>query len=230
LLPPAAAWAEADPAARPGYCGPGDPAAVTLVIDYQDLGRPTDVFCVSNLDATASAADVLRAAGVAVTGTTQSGPEFICRLAGLPAPDQPIGIPGNPDYVETCAVTPPAAAYWSYWQAAPGGDWAYSLRGSAASRVHLGGFEGFSFAHNAAQPKDAQPRTAPVASANSAATADPAATSPATAATAGPGPAADGRTGLSAGTAAAVAAVLVLGLGAAAVAARRGRRPTGDGR
>ncbi|MDR1449400.1 MAG: hypothetical protein LBI84_04245 [Propionibacteriaceae bacterium] len=234
----AAAWAEDGPVSRDGVCTVADKNAVSLVIDYQDLGREPEAYCVSNLDADVSGADLLRIAGVEVTGTAQ-GNGFICRLNGLPAPDQAIGTAADPGYVETCATTPPPTAYWSYWQAEPGGDWEYSLRGAGTSRVNLGGFEGFSFSHDAADPGVTAPRTAPTAAALGScsidatscgpdgATASPAAAgaiSPAAeaspaAATAGPA--------VSPGALAAIAAIVVLGLLAAGLAARRARSRPG---
>lgn len=69
--------------------------------------------------------ELLHEAGFTTEGTQHDGPAFICRL-GLgsgtqyPTTDQ-----------ESCVLTPPATAYWSYWIASPGQTkWTYSQYGA----------------------------------------------------------------------------------------------------
>jgi hypothetical protein len=234
LTPAAPALADPEPAGRVGRCTAADENAVTIVVDYQDLGRGADIYCASNLTPTTTGAEALRLVGVEVTGTSQAGAEFMCRLNGLPAPDQLVGTTSDPSYVETCVTTPPQSAYWTYWQAQPGGDWTYSLRGYGISRVNLGGFEGYSFSHNVDATDGARPGVAPappadevlctVGDASTAPTCGP--SGPAAPGSPSPGPAA-GRfpwSSPSTTTLITLGAVLLVILAAAAVAARRGRK------
>ena len=135
------------PESRSGYCTTADTDAVTVVIDFGDLGGGVRVYCATGLKSGATGMDALHAAGVSVTGTQQSGSGVVCRLNGKPSADQTISLPGNPDYQEKCVDTPPAGAYWSYWSATAGGSWTYNSRGVLQNRVKLGGYEGWSFAH-----------------------------------------------------------------------------------
>ncbi|MFC8345116.1 prenyltransferase/squalene oxidase repeat-containing protein [Streptomyces sp. NPDC057280] len=72
--------------------------------------------------------DLLHDPGFTTTGTEHDGPGFICRIGygsfnsgtQYPTPDK-----------ESCVLTPPATAYWSYWTASPGQDeWTYSQYGA----------------------------------------------------------------------------------------------------
>ena len=135
------------PASRSGYCTTADTNAVTVVIDFGDLGGGTHVFCATGLKSGATGMDALRAAGISVTGTQQNGSGIVCRLQGKPTASQTIGLPGDPGYQEKCVDTPPSGAYWSYWSASAGGSWSYNSRGLLANRVKLGGYEGWSFSH-----------------------------------------------------------------------------------
>ena len=244
VVPPARAD-DTGPVGRAGPCWPADQDAVTIVIEYGDLGRPTEQFCASGLTEGTTGAEALRLVGVDVTGSQEAGPAFICRLNGLPGPDQAIGLAANPGYVETCVHNPPAQAYWTYWQAAPGGAWTYALRGYATSPVQLGGFEGYSFAHNqtttdaveptvppirpsargglehpegsaATRPADSAGSAADVSAEASAPTADPSPTAPASAAS-------SPSRGLSTATFLGLAAVVLLGLAGLLISRRRSR-------
>ena len=89
----------------------------------------------------------LHEAGFNTDGTVHDGPGFVCRIDDKP---------GNPP--EDCnADTPPASAYWSYWQATNGGSWVYSSQGAATKHVHVGGFEGWSFGNGSAKPTSSNP-------------------------------------------------------------------------
>jgi hypothetical protein len=199
------------PVGRSGPCTPADQNAVTIVVQYGDLGRPTDQYCAAQLARGTTGAEALRLVGVEVTGSQPAGPAFICRLNGLPAPGQVIGLAGDPGYVETCVHNPPAQAYWTYWQAAPGGSWTYATQGYRTSPVQLGGFEGYSFAHDQTTTDAVQPTIPPVRPVSATA----AAASPA------PAPASD-TTGPPLGTVLGLTAlVLLVGAGLVIVVRRR---------
>jgi hypothetical protein len=152
----------AEPGGRTGPCWPRDQNAVTIVVQYGDLGPATEQYCAHDLAPGTTGAEALRLVGVAVTGTSGVGAGFICRVNGWPAPDQVIGLPDQTGYVETCVQTPPAQAYWTYWQAPAGGDWSYASQGYLTSQVQLGGFEAYSFLHAPASADSAQPTIPPI--------------------------------------------------------------------
>ncbi|MFF9352014.1 prenyltransferase/squalene oxidase repeat-containing protein [Streptomyces sp. NPDC014734] len=69
--------------------------------------------------------ELLHEAGFTTEGTQHDGPAFICR----------IGLGSGTRYPtadnESCVLTPPATAYWSYWIASPGQNtWTYSQYGA----------------------------------------------------------------------------------------------------
>ena len=130
-----------------GYCTDSDQNSVTVVIDFSDLGPDPTIGCAYDLPAHATGMDALVALGIPVTEVTRT-PQFICRIDEVPSADQVVPIPGNDGYKETCVNTPPTSAYWTYWSASKGGEWTYSLTGYTLHEVVIGGYEGYSFAHN----------------------------------------------------------------------------------
>jgi len=159
---------------KPGYDGicTGDDAltGVTVVIDFQGLdgndGRPapTIVRCSPNPEPGTDRTGIqaLQDAGIEVEGVGQWGLGFVCRLANRPASDEPIPVDGDPGYTEQCQLTPPAAAYWSYWHASgTGHTWTYSNFGALNRTVVPGGFEGWSFSLDAGPTSNPVPRVDP---------------------------------------------------------------------
>ncbi|SEF18750.1 prenyltransferase/squalene oxidase repeat-containing protein [Jiangella alba] len=157
---PVTATAQQQPAGHAGYCTDG--LGVTVVVDFQDLGAfgghdgELVVRCappaVPGQPFEGTGLDALKGAGIQVAGTDRWGEAFICRLQGRPAADEPIAIPGDPAYLEPCRDTPPAAAYWSYWHQGGGAEWdgwTYSSGGVTYRNAVPGGFEGWSFSHDA---------------------------------------------------------------------------------
>ena len=163
------AVAAANPAANPhhkpmqsrsGACTAADSNAVTVVIDYQDLGGGTHQYCASGLRAGATGLDALQAVA-SVQGTTSNGQSVACRINSRPGASQVLTLPGDVAYTESCVNMPPAAAYWSYWWADAGGSWTYSTQGLAARKVKFGSYEGWSFALGAGFGHAPQPRVTP---------------------------------------------------------------------
>ncbi len=138
---------EPRPTGTSGYCRDGN--GVTVVVDYQQLGRATQIRCAHGDQPTGLAA--LENAGFVVTGTKRWGKAFVCRINGLPTPAR-----------EPCVNTPPASAYWSYWHAPNGGHWVYSQQGATNRKPPLGSFEGWSFSLNHGPNDNPPPRVAPV--------------------------------------------------------------------
>ena len=144
------------------YAGPcTDDLGVTVVVDFQQLGGSTVVRCAPGSNGQpfqGSGLDAFRAAGLDIAGTNRFGSSVVCRVNGRPAADEPLPIPGDDDYTEQCVDMPPAAAFWSYWQADNGGSWVVSQLGVSNSTARAGGFEALSFSLNST---NAPPRTAP---------------------------------------------------------------------
>lgn len=69
--------------------------------------------------------ELLHEAGFTTEGTEHDGPAFICRIGAGSGTQYPTRDK------ESCVLTPPATAYWSYWIAAPGQNkWTYSQYGA----------------------------------------------------------------------------------------------------
>lgn len=119
---------------------------VTVVVNFGSLGGGTQVSCYTGATSSTTGLTALHEAGFNTNGTAHDGEGFVCRIDGKP---------GNPP--EACNLTPPASAYWSYWQATNGGSWVYSSQGAATKHVHVGGFEGWSFGNGSAKPTSSNP-------------------------------------------------------------------------
>jgi hypothetical protein len=111
-----------------------------VVVDFAHWGGPLLRACGST---PSTGYALLNQGGWVTTGTEHDGPGFICRIgyAGYhdgtqyPTPDQ-----------QPCADTPPANAYWAFWQAGPGQDsWNYSQVGAMSYRPAPGSVELWSF-------------------------------------------------------------------------------------
>ncbi|MEU9406779.1 prenyltransferase/squalene oxidase repeat-containing protein [Streptomyces sp. NPDC048281] len=116
--------------------GVGDCTATkgaVVAVDFGAFGGTVERGC----DTTPTTGyDLLHDAGFTTTGTQHDGPAFICRIGygsfnsgtQYPTPDK-----------ESCVLTPPATAYWSYWTASPGqDDWSYSQYGAMDRKVKDG--------------------------------------------------------------------------------------------
>jgi hypothetical protein len=110
---------------------PGTGSGVTVVVDFSALGGGVEIACAPGDPASGLAA--LQGAGFGWTGTTRF-PSFVCRIDGLPTPDQ-----------DRCVNTPPATAYWAYWYAERGGAWNYSSSGGASHDPEPGDVDGWAF-------------------------------------------------------------------------------------
>jgi hypothetical protein len=104
-------------------------SGVILAVDFGPWGGPLLRSCGS----TPTTGYVqLNQGGWHTTGTEHDGPGFICRIAysgyrhdaQYPTPAQ-----------QSCVATPPASAYWTFWQAGPGQtSWTYSQHGAVSYR------------------------------------------------------------------------------------------------
>lgn len=133
-LAAALAWtgAPADARARPvSDCTATSDA--TVVVDFGPFGGPLLRACGST---PTTGFTLLNQGGWRTSGTAHDGPAFVCRIgyAGFhhgtqyPTPAQ-----------QACINTPPANAYWTYWQAGPGqSTWRYSQQGAPTTRPRPG--------------------------------------------------------------------------------------------
>ena len=96
-----------------------------VAVDFGHWGGPIVRSCGST---PATGYALLNQGGWHTTGTQHDGPGFVCRIGydryrdgtQYPTPSQ-----------EPCLLTPPAGAYWTFWQASPGQDtWTYSQSGA----------------------------------------------------------------------------------------------------
>ncbi|UJW34010.1 hypothetical protein L3Q67_09705 [Saccharothrix sp. AJ9571] len=131
----------------PGYCQ--DANGVTVVVDFHELGGEPIVRCAPGEQA--SGLSALQNAGFELTGSQRWGLATLCRIEGKPGPE-----------AEGCADYPPVTAYWSYWQAPEGGNWAFAQSGVQDSKPPAGSFEGWSFAKDKSADATPAPRLAPV--------------------------------------------------------------------
>jgi len=184
----AAAGTPASAAARPvGDCT--TTSGVVVVVDFGHWGGPLLRSC--GTTPTTSYA-LLNQGGWQTAGTEHDGPGFICRIgyAGYhggtlyPTPAQ-----------QSCVLTPPASAYWSFWYASRGQHaWSYSQAGAMSYDPRPGSVELWSFGSTSAggTAGSAVPAFSPGsvralnASPASAATTSPASTRAAVAATSPP--------------------------------------------
>lgn len=100
-------------------------SGVILAVDFSHWGGPLLRSCGTT---PTSGYTLLNQGGWATTGTGHDGPAFICRIGYS-------GYQGGTQYPtpkqDSCVLTPPASAYWSYWHADPGqNSWSYSQLGA----------------------------------------------------------------------------------------------------
>lgn len=127
-----AAAAYAGVPAAPASATPcGSAEGVTVVVDFHELGGGVQSACVRD-GGDRFAGDLFPAAGFPLA-YVQRQPDFVCRVKGLPTPEQ-----------DACVSTPPATAYWSLWWS-DGRGWKYSTSNAGGLRVPDGGYVAFSW-------------------------------------------------------------------------------------
>ncbi|MDT0488960.1 hypothetical protein RM717_00390 [Streptomyces griseus] len=108
-------------------------SGVVLAVDFSHWGGPVYRSCGTT---PTTGYELLNQGGWRTTGTGHDGPAFICRIGysghqggkQYPTPQQ-----------ESCVLTPPASAYWSYWHADPGENtWEYSQLGAMSYKPRPG--------------------------------------------------------------------------------------------
>ncbi|MGL5930730.1 MAG: hypothetical protein ACRCY8_17510 [Dermatophilaceae bacterium] len=132
-------------------------SGVTVVVD---TGSGVVTRCATGDPSSGLAA--LTAAGFSVS-QVRGQPGFVCTIDGFPSS-------------QTCARTPPATAYWSYWHAPRGGSWSYSQLGAGTYDPKPGTVEGWRFG-SGQQPRTAPPAATTISTPKPATPTPPAATS-----------------------------------------------------
>ena len=101
-------------------------SGATLVVDFGHWGGPLLRACGST---PTTGYSLLNQGGWHTSGTEHDGPGFVCRI-GYAGYHHGTQYPTAAQ--EPCVNTPPATAYWTYWQAGPGQNtWHYSQAGAA---------------------------------------------------------------------------------------------------
>lgn len=91
----------------------GNGSCVTVYVDYGVLkDHQVQQSCVA-VSGNTRAPEVLRLAGLALTGTKKYGDQIVCRVNDLPSATAPVPVRGHEDYVEPCADMPAEFAYWA---------------------------------------------------------------------------------------------------------------------
>lgn len=125
------AWAAPEPMS---HCS--TTTGVVTAVSFAHWGGPLLRSCAST---PATAYGMLNQGGWQTTGTEHDGPGFICRIGYR-------GYQGGTQYPtpaqESCVLTPPSSAYWTFWHAGPGQDtWSYSQTGAAGYSAPPGSVE-----------------------------------------------------------------------------------------
>lgn len=117
------------PAADAATCT--SPGAVSVVVDYRELGGSTVTACAPD-GGGKSATAVFASVGVDISYATRQ-PGFVCRVSGVPASDP-------------CVNASPANAYWGlWWSDGTSSSWTFSSSGVGGLVVPAGGSVGWSW-------------------------------------------------------------------------------------
>ena len=117
------------PAADAATCT--SPGAVSVVVDYRELGGGTVTACSAD-GGGKSAAAVFASVGVDISYATRQ-PGFVCRVNGVPASDP-------------CVNTSPTNAYWGlWWSDGTSSSWTFSSSGVGGLMVPAGGSVGWAW-------------------------------------------------------------------------------------
>jgi hypothetical protein len=144
------AVAGAGPAAADPIGDCSTTAGVIVAVDFAPWGGNIERGCDAILTTGYSA---LHRAGFTTAGDSYDGPGFICRIDDEPSPAE-----------QSCATTPPADDYWSYWHADAGQDtWTYSDAGAMSYEPPPGSVDAWVFGATDINGTDGQPSFAPSA-------------------------------------------------------------------
>lgn len=112
---------------------------VELVVNFGVLDGTNSSQCVEFSGSSARAIDVVNDAGFETEGTATYGDAIVCRVNGLPSSSEPVVVPNQAEFTESCADMPPAFAYWALWQkTSTDGAWDYAQAGLGDLTVKKG--------------------------------------------------------------------------------------------
>lgn len=112
---------------------------VEVVVNFGVLDGTSSSQCVEIAGDSAKAIDVVHDAGFSTEGTATYGDAIVCRVNGLPSPTEPVVVPNQAEFTETCANMPPAFAYWALWQkTSADAAWDYAQAGLGDLTVKKG--------------------------------------------------------------------------------------------
>jgi len=131
---------------------------VNLVIDYGILDSQDKPFekCIET-EGEITALELMKSANFQLAGTDKYGDAIVCRLNNLPKANEPIGVEGHEDYIESCKDMPAEFAYWAVFEkrkqplpnpADLNTKWAYAQVGVAELALKPGDSLGFIFTVN----------------------------------------------------------------------------------
>ena len=128
------------------FAGDGSCAGVIVAVNFAGYGQDINS-CISISGTSATAKDVLKAAGVKTEGTKAFGDLITCRVNQVPGANQTISIAGEQDYVEKCEEIPSALAYWGFYAKTAGSsEWEFAASSPTELEVSEGDSIGFAFA------------------------------------------------------------------------------------
>lgn len=112
---------------------------VEVVVNFGLLDGTDSSQCVEISGDSAQAIDVVHEAGFTTEGTATYGDAIVCRVNGLPSPSEPVVVPEQAEFIESCADMPPAYAYWALWQkGSASAAWDYAQAGLGDLTVKKG--------------------------------------------------------------------------------------------
>ena len=112
---------------------------VEVVVNFGILDGTNSSQCIEISGSSAKAIDVVHDAGFSTEGTATYGDAIVCRVNGLPSPTEPVAVPDQAEFTESCADMPPAFAYWALWQkSSDAAAWDYAQAGLGDLTVKKG--------------------------------------------------------------------------------------------
>lgn len=129
-------------------------SGVILAVDFSHFGGGVYRACGST---PTSGYTLLNQGGWATDGTRQYPTAFVCRIGFA-------GFNGGTRYPTdfSCATTPPASAYWSYWHAKPAeNSWSYSQAGAQSASPEPGSVDAWVFGATNVQGTNGGPSFSP---------------------------------------------------------------------
>lgn len=137
--------------------GSVDDCTGVIVAVNDGLGQPEQV-CVEFGRPEAIAKDVIRFAGFEVEGTQAYGDQIVCRVNDYPSATEPLEVPGEEPYLETCVDMPPGFAFWGLWvKPGEGAAWEYAAEGIGTLALTPGMAVGLAFATAGDAPTPSDP-------------------------------------------------------------------------